>query len=479
MYQRIASHPTVREIWARTLVDRGVIEPTRPDELIARDMDRLQKALDALQPEQDFVEPQPDPPPPGAASKVDTAVPLETLDALNTSLLTLPTGFEIHRKLERAREKRAQILAERNERTVDWATAEELAMASILADGVSIRFTGEDVERGTFSQRHAVFHDVKSGAVHVPLQTIPQARAAFEIHNSPLSENAVVGFEYGYNVQEPSRLVIWEAQYGDFFNGAQVILDEFIASARGKWGQRPSLVLLLPHAHEGQGPDHASARPERFLQLCADINMRVANCTTAAQYFHLLRRQAALLLTDPLPLVVLTPKSLLRHPLVASAPRELAEGRFRMLIDDEDARRRAGEIRRVVLCSGKVYVDLMTSDRRAGAREVAICRLEQLYPLPMRDLRAMLEAYPSADDIVWVQEEPENMGAWEFVRPHLTEVAGNRQVRRIARPRNASPAEGSAARHARQQQALIDAALAPVAAKTRGSAEIKPATVAG
>ncbi len=479
MYQKIQSHPTVREIWARTLVERGVIDPALPDELSARYMAHLQNALDTMQPEQDFVEPQPEPPPPGAASRVDTAVPLERLAELNTSLLTLPTGFAVHRKLERARDKRAQVLAQPDERSVDWATAEELAMASILSDGISIRLTGEDVERGTFSQRHAVFHDVETGAVHVPLQTLPQARAAFEIHNSPLSENAVVGFEYGYNVQEPSRLVIWEAQYGDFFNGAQVILDEFISSARVKWGQRPSLVLLLPHAHEGQGPDHASARPERFLQLCADINMRVANCTTAAQYFHLLRRQAALLLTDPLPLVVLTPKSLLRHPMVASAPRELAEGRFRMLIDDEDARRWAADIRRVVVCSGKVYVDLMSSEQHAAARQIAICRLEQLYPLPMRELRAMLSAYSSAEEIVWVQEEPENMGAWEYVRPHLTEVAGGRPVRVIARPRSASPAEGSAARHSRQQQALVDAALSGMPTKTRGSADTKPATVAG
>jgi 2-oxoglutarate dehydrogenase E1 component len=478
MYQKIASHPTVREVWAQTLVSRGVIGASVPEELTTRYMGNLQTALDTMQPEQDFVEPHPEPPPPGAASRVDTAVPLERLAELNDSLLKLPAGFAIHRKLERGREKRAPVLAQPDERSVDWSTAEELALATILQDGISIRFTGEDVERGTFSQRHAVFHDIETGAVHVPLQTIPQARAAFEIHNSPLSENAVVGFEYGYNVQEPSRLVIWEAQYGDFFNGAQVILDEFIASARGKWGQRPSLVLLLPHAHEGQGPDHASARPERFLQLCADINMRVANCTTAAQYFHLLRRQAALLLTDPLPLVVLTPKSLLRHPMVASAPRELAEGRFRMLIDDEDARRRPAEIRRVILCSGKVYVDLMSSDRRASERQIAICRLEQLYPLPMRELRTMLTAYSSADEILWVQEEPENMGGWDFVRPHLTEVADGRPVRAIARPRSASPAEGSAARHNRQQHLLIEAALT-VPAKTRGSADTKPATVAG
>ena len=461
MYQKIATHPTVREIWARTLVERGEINPSLPEELSTRYMAELQKALDALQPEQDFVEPQPEPPPPGAASKVDTAVPLDRLSELNASLLAFPSGFAIHRKLERAREKRTQVLLQPDERTVDWATAEELALASILADGISIRVTGEDVERGTFSQRHAVFHDVKTGAVHVPLQALPQARAGFEIHNSPLSENAALGFEYGYNVQEPSRLVMWEAQYGDFINGAQVIIDEFITSARVKWGQRPSLVLLLPHAHEGQGPDHASARPERFLQLAADINMRIANCTTAAQYFHLLRRQAALLVTDPLPLIVLTPKSLLRHPLVASAPRELAEGRFRMLIDDDEARSRAGDVRRVLLCSGKMYVDLMTSDRRSAARDIAICRLEQLYPLPMRELRSTLDAYASAEEIVWVQEEPENMGAWEFVRPHLTDLAGGRSVRCIARPRSASPAEGSAPRHARQQQALIEAALTP------------------
>jgi 2-oxoglutarate dehydrogenase E1 component len=342
---------------------------------------------------------------------------------------------------------------------VDWAAAEELALASILADGTSIRVTGEDVERGTFSHRHAVFHDASTGQVHVPLQALPQARAAFEIHNSPLTENAVVGFEYGYNIQEPSRLVIWEAQYGDFINGAQVMIDEFLVSARVKWGQEPSLVLLLPHGHEGQGPDHASARPERFLQLAADINVRVANCTTAAQYFHLLRRQAKVLLVDPLPLVVLTPKSLLRHPLVASAPAALAEGRFCMVIQDEDALERAQDVRRILVCSGKVYVDLVSAEQRAERADVAIVRLEQLYPVPMRDLRAALDAFPAADEVVWVQEEPENMGAWDFIRPHFREVANGRPVRHVARPRSASPAEGSAARHALNQQTLVTQAF--------------------
>ena len=246
------------------------------------------------------------------------------------------------------------------------------------------------------------------------------------------------------------------------------MIDEFIASARGKWGIRPSLVLLLPHAHEGQGPDHASARPERFLQLCADLNMRVANCTTAAQYFHLLRRQAALLDIDPLPLVVLTPKSLLRHPFVASTPRELAEGRFQIVLQDDEALARAADVRRVLICSGKIHTDLVASGQRAARADVAILRLEQLYPVPVQTVRTALDAYPNAEEVVWVQEEPENMGAWDFVRPLLVEAAGNLRVRRVARPRSASPAEGSAARHAVNQQALVEQAYGGAAAAAGG-----------
>jgi 2-oxoglutarate dehydrogenase E1 component len=467
MYQKIASHPTVREIWARTLVERGTVAPDVPETLTAKYMNQLQHALDALQPEKDFVEPLPGPPPPGAAARTQTAVPLDRLEALNAALLRTPEGFTVNRKLQRLRERRVNIFAKPDERTIDWSAAEELALASILEDGISIRLTGEDAERGTFSHRHAVLHDASSGARHVALQALPQAGAAFEIHNSPLSENAALGFEYGYNVRAPSRLVIWEAQYGDFVNGAQTIIDEFITSARVKWGQQPSLVMLLPHAHEGQGPDHASARPERFLQLAADINVRIANCTTAAQYFHLLRRQAALLLTDPLPLVVLTPKSLLRHPMVASTPRELAETRFRLVIDDEGAAGHANLVRRLIFCSGKVYVDLAGSDQRAANPQIAICRVEQLYPVPMRDLRSLVSQYAAAEEIVWVQEEPENMGALDFIRPFLLEVAAGRPVRAIARPRSASPAEGSAARHARQQQAIVEAAFAKSAVEAR------------
>ena len=460
MYQKIAAQPTVREIWGRTLVERGAIDAALADVSVTAYLNELQEAYEKLQPE-DFIEPTPETPPPGAAARVATGVPLERLRELNAALNVFPSDFTIHRKLERVRDKKGQFLDAPDERTVDWSSAEELAYASILSDGISIRLTGEDVERGTFSHRHAVFHDAVTGRVHVPLQTLPQARAAFEIHNSPLTENAVIGFEYGYNIQEPSRLVIWEAQYGDFINGAQVMIDEFIVSARGKWGLRPSLVLLLPHGLEGQGPDHASARPERFLQLAADINIRVANCTTAAQFFHLLRRQAALLTVDPLPLVVLTPKSLLRHPQVPSTPRELTEGRFLTVLHDLEAEARASEVRRVLLCSGKVYMDLIAAEQRATRPDVAICRMEQLYPVPTHALRAALESFPNAEELVWVQEEPENMGVWEFIRSPLLDVADGRPLRRVARPRSANPAEGSASRHGLNQQALVEQAYGP------------------
>jgi 2-oxoglutarate dehydrogenase E1 component len=271
-----------------------------------------------------------------------------------------------------------------------------------------------------------------------------------------LSECAAVGFEFGYNVYEAQDLVIWEAQYGDFVNGAQVMLDQFVTSARAKWGLRPSLVFLLPHGYEGQGPEHSSARPERILQSAADFNVRLVNCTTSAQYFHVLRRQALLLVTDPLPLFVLTPKSLLRDRAVASTPLELSEGRFHPVIDDEGARERAKEIRRLILCSGKVFVDADASERRAAAADTAICRVEQLYPFPFDELRALVAGYPAVRDVVWLQEEPENMGAWEFVRPLLEELLGGRYpLRYVGRARGSSPSEGSAAWHHVNQETLI------------------------
>jgi len=456
IYQIVAGHPTVRERYAKQLVDDRVIPPELPEALLRRRMSAVEEAYAALRPDEDYVPSLPDVPPNGAAARAQTAVALDRLTALNRELLTVPEGFSVHRKLERARERRSNCLNDPNERTVDWAAAEELAFASILEEGIAIRLTGEDIERGTFSQRHAVLHDSVTGELHVPLAALGRARASFEIHNSPLSENATVGFEFGYNIQAPGRFVLWEAQYGDFINGAQVVIDEFLTSGRAKWGLTPSLVLLLPHGYEGQGPDHSSARPERFLQSAADLNMRVANCTTAAQYFHLLRRQALLLNTDPLPLIVLTPKSLLRHPLTASRPRELAEGRFQLVIDDEEAQRQSGKVRRLALCSGKIYVDLVSSDQRKDNAAIAISRLEQLYPFPFDRVRETLELYPRLGEVCWVQEEPENMGAWEFVRPMLEQLIDGRwPLRYIGRIRNSSPAEGSSAWHAANQLAIV------------------------
>ena len=460
MYKKIASHPTVRESWSRTLVSKGSIAPDLPDELVRKYFAELETTYASLRPDQDVVSPVAPTATAGTAAQVATGVTVDRLRELNESLLARPSGFTFNRKLERGLERRRTAFRDPDEQSIDWATAEELALATILADGIPIRMTGEDVERGTFSHRHAVFHDADTGKQLIPLQEFPQARAAFEIHNSPLSENAAVGFEFGYNVQEPGRLVIWEAQYGDFINGAQVMVDQFVTSGRAKWGLTPSLVFLLPHGYEGQGPEHSSARAERFLDAAADLNLRLVNCTTAAQYFHVLRRQAALLERDPLPLIILTPKSLLRHPFVASTPRELEEGRFLPVIDDEDARRRGGNIDRVILCSGKVFVDLITNERRAAATNIAICRVEQLYPFPKLALHEVLGRYPSVRDVVWLQEEPENMGAWEFMRPNLEDLIGDRcPLRYIGRARSSSPSEGSAAWHQSTQKTLVEQAF--------------------
>ena len=473
MYQRIAAHPTVRELWAAELASStGKTDVAAA--MVERRMQALEQIYAQLKPEEAIVNPIPEPPPAGAARHVKTAVPVAQLQAYNEALLARPEGFSGHRKLDRGRERRRTLFENLDERTIDWATAEELAYASILADGIPIRLTGEDVQRGTFSHRHAAFRDVETGAIDIPLQRLPQAKASFEIHNSPLSENATIGFEYGYNVQAPERLVLWEGQYGDFINGAQVILDQFVTSARAKWGQTPSLVLLLPHGYEGQGPEHSSARPERFLGAAADINLRVANCTTAAQYFHLLRRQALLLTTDPLPLIVLTPKSLLRHPLVASAPREFAEGAWRPVLDDVEAQARAREVKRVIFCSGKVYVDLVSAEQRQSDRQTALCRIEQLYPFPSEQVEAVLDGYPNAEEVVWLQEEPLNMGSWDFFRPCFEELLeGRLPVRYLGRPRSASPSEGSLSWHLINQKMLVAEAYAPIAPAPRTARRVK------
>jgi 2-oxoglutarate dehydrogenase E1 component len=462
IYQRIANHPTVRQLWVKTLVQRGIIVQGFADEMVRKRQEYIQGVFNSLVPESHLIEPVPELAQPGTARRTKTAVSLERLRALNQALRRLPDGFSPNRKIERALERRRSAFEDVDAPSIDWSSAEELAWASVLEEGIAIRVSGQDAERGTFSQRHAVFHDAKSGERFVPLQALPQAKAAFEIRNSPLSENAVLAFEYGYNVNEPSRLVVWEAQYGDFANGAQTVIDEFIVSARSKWGLTPSLVMLLPHGHEGQGPDHTSGRPERFLQLSAAINLRIANPTTAAQYFHLLRRQAVLLKKDPLPLIVFTPKSLLRHPLVASSPRELAEDHWQPVIDDASAPDHRLNIRKLIFCSGKIYVDLVTSEQRGKHEEVAICRVEQLYPFPEDDLKTVLAGYPALDEVVWLQEEPRNMGAWEFMRLQLARLIDGRcPLTYVGRPRSSSPAEGSSAWHAANQEVILRQAFEP------------------
>ncbi len=461
LYAVIEKHPTVREQFARQLILHGEITSDQAEEWVRECETRLQGILERLDPNHALGSPAVSLHSGTAdAVQLSTALSLERLEALSQALNRLPPGFNLHPKLARARERRNRWRDDLNWRAIEWAQAEELALGAILEDGVPIRMTGQDVLRGTFSQRHAALFDQVSGKKYIPLQHLPQAKAAFEIHNSPLSEMAALGYEYGYSIHASDRLVIWEAQYGDFINGAQIILDEFISSARAKWLLKPALVLLLPHGYEGQGPDHSSARLERILNLWAEDNLRVVNCTSAAQYFHLLRRQAALLRSDPLPLVVMTPKSLLRHPLVASAAVELTRGSFQpVLVDDTPP----AQVRRAILCSGKVAIDLTISEARRQHPETAILRVEELAPFPIVEVAEALLQYPHLEEVRWVQEEPVNMGGWEFVRPYLRKINANRYaLTRVSRPRAASPAEGSNALHLYNQQRLLEQAFTEI-----------------
>jgi 2-oxoglutarate dehydrogenase E1 component len=379
-------------------------------------------------------------------------VPEHRLRALNEELLRVPEGFTVHPKLLRQLERRRTAL---DEGAIDWGQAEALAFASLLLDGVPIRMTGQDTERGTFSQRHLVLHDARNSERFTPMQELEHARAAFEVYNSPLSEFACVGFEYGYATAAMETLVLWEAQFGDFANGAQTIVDQFISSGLAKWGESSRLTLLLPHGYEGNGPEHSSARLERFLQLAAQENIRIANCTTSGQYFHLLRRQAL----DPScrPLVVMTPKGLLRLHEAASTLDDLSTGGFRPILDARVADKDA--VRRLVLCSGKVYYDIVGHKAARGAEGVAVARLEQLYPFPVDAAHGLVASYSQLDEIVWVQEEPQNMGAWRTIRHRLEEAAAGTPVRFVGRPWRASAAEGYPTAHALEQDRIARAAL--------------------
>ena len=460
MYRVIRSKPTTRQMYAERLAADGVVSAT-DSQAMAEDYRRgldegkpqVRQALGLIgnkytidwskYADVDWTEP------------VRTAVKLDLLCEFAARATTYPEGFELHRQVARIVEDRRKMAA--GQLSVDWGFAETLAYASLLDQGIEIRLTGQDTGRGTFFHRHAVFHDQKTGAVYIPLKHVKPGQPRFRVTDSLLSEEAVMGFEYGYSTTDPNCLVIWEAQFGDFGNGAQVVIDQFISSGESKWGRVSGLTLFLPHGYEGQGPEHSSARLERFLQLCAENNMQVCVPSTPAQMFHMLRRQ--MLRSFRKPLIVMTPKSLLRHKLSVSAITDLAQGRFMNVIDEIDDLQ-AGQVRRVVFCSGRVYFDLLEARRADEAREVALVRIEQLYPFPTEEYAAVLRRYPNAVEVVWCQEEPQNQGAWYQIRHRLQEPLGARQeLLYSGRAPSAAPATGIPQLHTAQQHGLVAAAL--------------------
>jgi multifunctional 2-oxoglutarate metabolism enzyme len=459
MYELIKKHPPVRKLYAEKLESEGVVSAADAEAMSAEAYERVAEAHNELKESIGA-------PPETGELELDrtmsreprTTVAEDTLRSLGQQLLRLPEGFSVHRKLKPFLDRRRAVFEE--DGPVDWAHAEALALASLLALGVPVRLTGQDTERGTFSQRHAVLHDSVTGERYTPLQHLRDANAPFELHNSPLSEQACMGFEYGYSVQAPDALVLWEAQFGDFVNSAQVIVDQFLVSGLAKWGQSSRLSLLLPHGYEGSGPEHSSGRVERFLQAAAEGNIRVANATTPAQYFHLLRRQA--LVSKPRPLILMTPKSLLRLPAAVSTVAELAEGSFHRVLDDPrfmDGKGREA-VTKLVLCSGKVFFDIDGHEDRDGQDHIAVARVELLYPFPEAELTELMESYPNLERVVWVQEEPRNMGARAFMRRRMAEILPERLAYDyVGRQLRAAPGEGYSAAHKREQARIVRVAI--------------------
>lgn len=455
MYQVIDGKRSVRKLYTEELIGRGDITVEDAEEQLRDFQQQLEQVFRATR----------DTPPPAASGRaprrpepepepaVETAVSEAAVRAVGEAHLAVPDGFALHKRVRTLLERRRAMAVEGG---IDWAFGELVAFGTLLADGVTVRLSGQDTRRGTFVQRHSVIVDSQTGAEFVPLSGLATAGARFFVYDSLLSEFAAMGFEYGYSVEDPDALVLWEAQFGDFANGGQVVADQFITSGEIKWGQRSSVTLLLPHSHEGQGPDHTTGRPERWLQQAADDNLRLANPTTPANYFHLLRRQA--LSAKRKPLVVLTPKSLLRHKDCVSAVADFTTGGFRPVLDDAAVPDPA-EVRRVLLCSGKVYYDLAQARAARGIADTAIVRMEQLYPLPVDEVRGVLARYPAAQDVAWVQEEPANQGAWSFVALNLLEHLDGVRLRRISRPAAAAAATGSTKVHELEQTALLEAAL--------------------
>ena len=462
MYQHIRNHPGVRKIYTEKLVAAGVIKPGEAEAMAARYISALENNEVVSRPHANITDTRysinfepfrgtnwrhPTP----------TAISAERVKRLGDRFTTVPENFTLHRALTRVlADRRAMALGEK---PCDWGFAETLAYATLLSEGCPVRISGQDSARGTFFHRHAVIHDQKTGETCLPLQNLSADQARFLVINSTLSEEAVLGYEFGYASAEPNSLVIWEAQFGDFANGAQVVIDQFIASSEEKWGRYCGLVMLLPHGYDGQGPEHSSARLERYLQLCAEDNMQVCYPTTPAQMYHMLRRQQ--LRPYRKPLIVMSPKSLLRHRLSVSPLDEITLGRFQAVINEIDKLDNA-QVKRVLACSGKVYFDLLEARREHGIEDTAIIRLEQLYPFPKDEMQAALALYPNARELLWVQEEPRNQGAWSMLLSarHLRGCIDESQsLACIARPYSASPAVGYASLHLEQQRSIIDEAL--------------------
>jgi 2-oxoglutarate decarboxylase len=468
MAAQIKSHPPVSEIYSEKLIEEGTVSAEEVGRASDERHSEMSQALKGLREKMEAGEYE-DPTVTGATTQtgelldrtasppVHTAVEADELRALNEELLKTPEGFNVHRKLRRPLSRRTDAL---EQGAIDFGQAEALAFASLLTAGVHIRLTGQDTERGTFSHRHLVLHDENTGLKYTPIQNLEDAAAPFELYNSPLSETACLGFEYGYSAANPNALVLWEAQFGDFANAGQVIIDSFIVAGEAKWGQTSRLSLLLPHGYEGSGPEHSSARIERFLALGAEGNIRIANPTTAAQYFHLLRRQA--LIKKPRPLIVFTPKGLLRLDRATASLDELTDGELHFILDDPKAAERREKIERLVLCTGKVYYDMDASDRREGAENVAIARVEVLYPFAKEQLERVIGSYPNLKEIAWVQEEPRNMGAWKVMSRRMPDILPEGvTLTYVGRQGRASPGEGYSGAHAREQERIVLTALTP------------------
>jgi 2-oxoglutarate dehydrogenase E1 component len=461
MYKLVHNHLTVKNLYGNKLLKEGTLTEEQRSAIEENISAKLTQAYEKVPKKEKEVQAEPDIPEviEMGIPQIDTSVPLHVLEKINEDLLKWPQGFNVFSKLEKILQRRKDAFSDNGK--IDWGLAETLAFASILKDGTPVRLTGQDSERGTFAQRNLVLHDSQTGEQFSPLHNLPDGKASFSVHNSPLSEAAVVGFEYGYNVFAPETLVLWEAQYGDFANAAQVLFDQFVAAGRAKWGQKSGLVMLLPHGYEGQGPEHSSGRVERFLTLAAENNWTVANLSSAAQYFHILRRQAAILGQEAVrPLVLMTPKSLLRNPLVAASPDQLSEGSFQSIYEQPGLTSDHEQITRVILCTGKVSIDVAEKINPETHDWLHVLRIEEIYPFPLDTLKAKLNRYPNLEEIVWVQEEPKNMGAWTFVEPRINEAAP-KDIRAsyIGRRRRSSPAEGDPNIHKLEQARIVNDAL--------------------